>query len=622
MRVIGTLRALVLVGGVLVLTSCGGIPSSGFVITGEYIAVFPEEQQQDELPTNASTVFANSTISLYRTKVGEDGNVEKVEIASKAFRDGNVTFTGHLDGPESIEITAVARDGSQALSTIARVGPGSLTSFALLDYPHPDSVPSDMLVLRGKSLLLKESPSKFTITGNLSTEIGDSRVTTMEIQMGSWDKFGREVYEEIRTLMLDKGSFVYEGEIAEPRVADIEFRGENTFIFVEAVIEPGANISIHPKGSSTQTIATMPPGWFSLDQMSTTEESGRGTIFATAESGRHARLIESWQQSYTFQSTVVAYNVAVQRYQSQQLSAVNPSIDRASTLGTTTLDANLNLPKASSPPAFVAAEGCEHVELSSVVPGSVFTSSPDPEQTELNRLWDEIWAIRHDALVQIARHGIDPMDSLLALELGAFRASPFDEKFEGALEDNINVYDNLGSMLEAEVVARRIEPRRRYIESRLESYRNGRLLTPGQKAPRVVLTNLEKKDVQIYDVFEQSDIVYLQFWEPPIGSWSFSRLKEIYGSYNNLGFQIVTVSTQPDWDVWQTASVSEDIPWLNLGDLSDDAPIGDISRIFGRLYTAKSYLIDNSGCILGSDLSHLELDRYLSEKYGEVDGAN
>lgn len=398
MRVIGTLLALVLVGGVFVLTSCGGNPSSSFVITGEYIAVFPEELQQHEHPTNTSTDFANSTISLYRTKVGEDGNVEKVEIASKAFSNGNVTFRGHLDAPESIEITAVARDGSQALSTIARVGPGSTASFALLDYPHRITVPSDILVLRGKSLLLKESPSKFTITGNLTTEIGDSRVATMEIQMVAWDKFGREVYEKIGTIMLDKGSFVYEGEIAEPIVANIVFRGENSFIWVEAVIEPGANISIHPRGSRTQAIATMPPGWFPMEQIGAREETGRGTIFATAESGRHARLIDSWQQSYTFLSTVDAYNVIVERYQSQQASVINESIDRTSEPGNSTLGASQDRSSGLPRNEYVPTVGCEHVDLASVELQTSYFRSPNTDDPEHYRLSDEMWNIRQDAL--------------------------------------------------------------------------------------------------------------------------------------------------------------------------------------------------------------------------------
>ena len=99
-------------------------------------------------------------------------------------------------------------------------------------------------------------------------------------------------------------------------------------------------------------------------------------------------------------------------------------------------------------------------------------------------------------------------------------------------------------------------------------------------------------------------------------------MKQLLDWYSDDGLQIVTISLIPDWDAWSAASDSLDIPWLNLGDLSDDAPIGNISTTYGRVDFRKNFLVDNKGCILGVDISRSALTGFLVEKYGEASSAN
>lgn len=620
MRVVETLRPIMLVCAVFVLSACGSDPSSTYTIVGEYIAVVPEGLQQAGSPTNRSIDYSNSIITLYRTQIDEDGQVERVALASKPFRDGLVVFEGKLDAPESIEIAANSSETAEPLTIVASVGPGAELTFALLDYWY--TFPEDKLALKGKSLLFHDSASKFTISGNVDTELRGSGVITMELETSKWTSRGHQEFVELGLLMLDDGKFVYEDEISEPVVAEIEFRGDNFVVWTQAVIEPGAHISIQPRTTGAQSIATMPSGWFSMDQTSTGDERGPLTMFATAESGRHTRLIDSWQRSHTFLFTVDAYNVAYEDFLAQQGSMVDQSLDRASTESPDLDEDRSDASNPSESTVYIAAQECKHIDLSGAESPSSFGPPPNLTPPPHFKLSREIWEIRRNALDQIARHGLDPMDSLLALELGALTPPIFEEGSESILEDKIKIYDNLASNLSEDIVARRIGPARKEVESILQAHRNDRLLLPGQKAPPITVATLKKQEIAIYDVFSQNDIIYLQFWDPPYGSWNFARLRELYDAYSDLGLQIVTISLEPNWTDWDTASEQQDIPWLNLGDLSEDAPIGAVAVAYGRLRMNKNYLIDNKGCILRKDLHVDQLTRFLVEEYGEVATTN
>ncbi|MCY4142946.1 MAG: hypothetical protein OXG08_04550 [Gammaproteobacteria bacterium] len=132
-----TLSLLVVVSIALILTSCGNQPSNTYTVSVEYIAVGPEELPQDSELATESPDHSTSTITLYRTQSNANGEVEKVEIASKAFQNGNVVFKSYVDSLESIEVSALAGGSSATLSTVAQVEPGSDIKIALLDYSLP-----------------------------------------------------------------------------------------------------------------------------------------------------------------------------------------------------------------------------------------------------------------------------------------------------------------------------------------------------------------------------------------------------------------------------------------------------------------------------------------------------
>ncbi|MCY4142945.1 MAG: hypothetical protein OXG08_04545 [Gammaproteobacteria bacterium] len=452
----------------------------------------------------------------------------------------------------------------------------------------------------------------------------NSKIITMRLETTNLNAWGRQEFEELGMLMIESETFVYEGEVFEPRVVEMELRGENFAFWTEIIVEPGASISIHTRGSPNQAIATMPSGWFSKDQLGTrsSAERGMGGFFATAEGGSHTRLIESWQQSYTFLSTVEAFNVAMENYATREIQITDQSINRGSNTVTNTDEVTQTPLATRSSTIHEAAKGCEHVDLSKVdLEHDLDYSSPGELPTH-DRLARELWVLREDALNRIARHGQVPMDSLLALELGALRSSRFEENFEAILQERVNVYDNLSAILDEEAVTRRVNPARRLAVARLESYRNNRSLVPGQKAPQVTLVNLERQEVAIYNVFERGNLNYVQFWEPPDGEWNFQDLKELHAAYGELGLQIITISLQPDGATWDTASDKADVPWLNLGDLSEDAPVGTVATAYGRDRSGKNFLIDSQGCILRKDLSTNELPSFLSEKYGQAASTN
>ena len=612
-------RLLALVSMIAVLSSCAGDPSKTYTIVGEYMAVDVRTSSDGE---TQDADLSTATITLYHKKTNSEGEVERVEMASKPFREGTVVFEGPIDSSITVEITTtISGATSEPLSTDARIGPGSNITFALVDFGH--RFRRDKLLLKDRSLLLQDSPQKYSISGNVSGYLRDSQFVVISVETLAWNETGSPVYTTVGELMLGEDDFVFEAEIEEPTVAAVGLSGDSFGYWTTVVIEPGARISLESQSSGTQSISTMPAGWFSMDQVSSRRNSTRLDISATAEHGRHNILIDSWQQSYAYQSKAQEAQAAFEKFAAQQQANLTRPVEQASQPGdASTIEpdeeesaSGEGTPDSHSSVVEGAAEGCEHVEVSSV--GSLARVGPTPyiDLPEHGRLWRELGKIRVDALTQIATHGVDPMNSLLAMELGAFNFTQYEE----SLKDSLAVYDRLSStILDEDLVSRRINPPRKRITAFLESLQTDARLVPGQKAPPVTLLNLQREKVELYDLFQQSDIVYLQFWEPRYSGWGFTHLGELHDSYGDHGLQIITVSLEPDWDTWTRVSEREQIQWTNLGDTSNDAPIGTIAKAYGRMGDDKSFLIDGKGCILLKDLSPFMLGDILTERYGEV----
>ena len=241
---------------------------------------------------------------------------------------------------------------------------------------------------------------------------------------------------------------------------------------------------------------------------------------------------------------------------------------------------------------------------------------PTVEQTfevpEFRKVEDEAWQFRIDTLESIALNSEDPWIGLLAIELGAF------EFFFGDLDRAVSVHDDLILKLDEDVAQSRLTPRRDILASYIQINEMDKKLVPGQKAPLFTLPNLQGEQIELLDVLQERDFVYVDFWASWCGPCiaTFPALKDLYASFHDLGFEIVVVSIDDTFDEWKEASQEHDLPWLNLADIGgfdQETPLA-----YGVRAIPKAYLIDDKGCIVQKDVSTEMLEEFLASRYGDV----
>ena len=70
------------------------------------------------------------------------------------------------------------------------------------------------------------------------------------------------------------------------------------------------------------------------------------------------------------------------------------------------------------------------------------------------------------------------------------------------------------------------------------------------------------------DVLDENEYVLIDFW----ASWcspciaEFPTLKKLYSTYNNDGFEIVSVSLDRQSYEWKVMSEKQELPWIDLAD--------------------------------------------------------
>ena len=102
--------------------------------------------------------------------------------------------------------------------------------------------------------------------------------------------------------------------------------------------------------------------------------------------------------------------------------------------------------------------------------------------------------IRSGKLQSIATNADDPLDALLAMEMGAYSLTSENRS------EAFQVYDKLAEVLDDELVAQRVIPARELLVSQIKSEQNDADLVPGQKVPDFTLADLEEKETILYDV--------------------------------------------------------------------------------------------------------------------------
>lgn len=464
--------------------------------------------------------------------VNAEGETELSDLASGRFADGTINLVGEIAEPMDAQISVHA--GENRLSTLdAFVSPGSTISFVLMEnHAH--------LELLGASRMARDSQKKFTIAGDLSFMAGELEGAIVRVRAGEYTPTGERVSLVYGRVVPDDGRFLIEANVEEPRIVNVlivSFGG--ALGQTRAIIEPGAQITI---SSQTDSLSDM---------------------VATSEEGKHAQLIDSWQQSEEYVSTNQAYRIARQEFADMK-------------------------------------------EAESAGSNTGVSDAAEEETPKYQKLSRELSRIQYDFLNNVATNAEDPVDALLALELGAYRRQ----------EDGLLIYDRLIDSLDKDLVARRVIHRRNDHAMDIARTANDRSLSVGKRAPDFTLESFEGEEVSLSDLLVRNDYVLVDFW----ASWcspciaTFPALKDLYASYREHGFEIVSVSIDDSHDLWSYSTEEYELPWINLGELEGFE--GEMVMSYGVNFVPKGYLLDSEGHIVQKDLSTDQLKAFLASKYG------
>lgn len=581
-----------------------------FTLHGTYVTPVEHEGELSEdgspdggvpegRPDDSTTGWATAQVFVTYETVNETGETEIVEIAAGSFFNGKVTLTGTVIEPTSITITVDRGEEHQKLTTTTLIRQGiEEVSFAIVDRQVAYRPPRVVLV--GNSNRARDESKKFTVFGDFG-----SMTDELSLPIVSVGGHG--------SVLLDDGKFIIESEIDEPRRLFVSASaGETAFNeysgVIQVVVEQGSKIEISPSG------------W------------GRELV-ATADSGYHKQLVDSWQQTEDYQAVMNDYAQSYKAFRdawaarwraSQNSSQETESNEETQNITQEDSDDNYEASEENEPatedqeqePVLAFSNGippveeCEHVSIAEL-DGKFVDATNTDNNPEYHQLFLKMNRLRVDALENLAVNSEDPMQTLLAIELGAFGFDSTDRR--GA----VPLYDKIAKVLDEDIVARRVTGARDDLVSELEISDNDKNLVPGQKAPSFTLPKLDGSEVALVDVLAEKEIVLIDFWASWCGPCiaTFPALKKLHSKYNDKGFEIIAIDLDSTSEAWEEASEEHDLPWLDLGETVEPGE-GEVSNSYGVQFIPKTYLLDSSGCILHKELSTDELERVLLAKFG------
>ncbi|MCY3885577.1 MAG: TlpA disulfide reductase family protein [Gammaproteobacteria bacterium] len=614
------------------LASCSLNPPKSYTIFVELVVIENEVPKPADDGSAAVDATQNRidpsalTVAVTYKTIGEEGQTENVEMHTGSFAAGELEFSGEIDEPTTIDISVA--DGEEVAYTATTVlSPGDPTRFALVDYP--ETRPADQLILLGSSRSSTDPTKRVSIAGDFSAI--DESVThgVAYVQGKLYGHEGERQFFDLGEVLLEDSKFLIEADIDEPTVVFIRVSDATTAYNAstrDAIAEPGGEIVVSPRGTGRQ-------------------------LLASSKSGLNASVVASWQQTEEYLSILDENNAAFKRWadaldaqanqpkdseSETQEASVDSSTDETETSESSVEDVGLEaettvseesgndqeteeqatVAVASEEPANPPAEGCEYaaLESDSASGNSMADMSSQPEfyitYYETRAKLDNI---RIEALQDIAINAEEPFESLLAMEMGAFSWPSVENRADG-----LPVYDRISSLLDEDIVARRVTHERKRLANYVEVERNDKVLQPGQRAPEFTLPDLSGLEVALYDVLAEKELVLIDFWASWCGPCiaDFPELKKLYAAYHGFGFEIVGVSIDSALEDWKGGSTENKLPWIDLGEMRGVE--GATATTYGVSSIPKGYLLDSKGCILNKNLRPAALEEILVARFGAV----
>ncbi len=222
---------------------------------------------------------------------------------------------------------------------------------------------------------------------------------------------------------------------------------------------------------------------------------------------------------------------------------------------------------------------------------------------------------RIESLLPIMQNSDD-----LDLAWMAFQLNPFGYDRD---EEKLAALKGLATRFSEEFVEQHITPKIEQVAQRISVIKNDKTVVPGQLAPAFTLDNLEGDAVSLHNVLQENELVLVDFWASWCGPCiaSFPALKEMYSTYQNEGFEIITVSIDSTLEDWQAGFEENELPWIDVIDAADDGELkgwqAPMATAYGVNYVPKGFLIDSEGCIVQRDLHTEELESVLAARWDE-----
>ncbi|MYD46402.1 MAG: redoxin domain-containing protein [Gammaproteobacteria bacterium] len=601
-----------------------GLKPDEFLITGKLVDLSDSPSHDRDL--NVKVTYGT-----------EETGIE--ELVSGKLRNGKFELRGTLEVPKDV-LLSVSNDDDLYGVTQFKLCPNTMTRVEVIvdtvyttgytsrfdNWPKKIGTDHTYVYLKEYDHSSTDSERKFTFTGDLSKSFDyHPELTSVWVEGTTYDLDGSELHTSYGPVLLDKGKFSIEGDINGPMgvyiLLESRILSDQRDASLTAIFEPGVNYEIG------------------------TLEHSEGLVVLADREGFHSKLISDWesdpqhlkllkQQTFVreqFETSLDSENGTNQEIESEIEEDEEPTEE---TPTSTFADTN--------PPA----DQCNHVDLSSV-PDDTGTGLPFTTWQELSNKISErrieliLPFMKSDDLhLAWFAYLLSPLEwsrlsPLFSMMIHVDGISLYDASTYELDKQKLTVLEELATKFSPAFVTVHITPRIESARQRISMYEENQKVIPGQPAPPFTLWTKDADSVSLHSVLQENELVLVNFWPQwcrPCDA-SIPVLKELYSSYNDKGFEIITVQLNRNTDSSIESFEENEFPWIDVidsdkfqGDLNGwRAPIATSyaapSRgiIHDTAFRAEpnGFLIDSEGCIVQRDLSTEELKSTLASRWSE-----